>query len=321
VTGSSTSYVNFSVRQNKAIERDRAFRALRALTSTNDDLDYVYVGLGSVWFVDFEIAHRELGIETMISIESDPVVFTRATYNKPYRTVEVIEGTSNEVLPTLLDDRPDLAERPWIVWLDYDKALDTVKVDELRYLIRRLPADSVLLVTFNAAPNRYAGPVDERREAFLELFGDAFPVEPFTTTGKYKDHALVMSALADGLNTLLHSHAGEAARPGGFVRAFDLRYQDGTPMVTAGGCLPSPERAAATSALVAAPGWQGLCPTPITTPPLTVRELQALRALMPCEPPPSRTSVQALGFDLEEDQIAAFAAHYASFPTFVQTAR
>ena len=92
---SSTGAVNFSVRQNKAIERLLAFESLRRLLMLNDDLDYVYVGLGSVWFVDFDMAHRELSIDTMISIEADDVVFRRAEFNKPFRTVEVIHGLSH----------------------------------------------------------------------------------------------------------------------------------------------------------------------------------------------------------------------------------
>src|SRR3954470_22753066 len=120
----STNYVDFSIRQNKTIERGIVFMGLSRLRRALDGMEFVYVGLGSVWFVDFDLAHRELGIENMVSIESDPTLYRRATFNKPYRTVEVIEGTSYDVIPALLSDRDDLTRHPWILWLDYDEAID-----------------------------------------------------------------------------------------------------------------------------------------------------------------------------------------------------
>src|SRR3954470_6008578 len=120
----STNYVDFSIRQNKTIERGIVFMGLSRLRRALDGMEFVYVGLGSVWFVDFDLAHRELGIETMVSIEADDVLYERARFNKPYRTVEVVRGYSYDVIPLLLSDRADLTSHPWIVWLDYDEAMD-----------------------------------------------------------------------------------------------------------------------------------------------------------------------------------------------------
>lgn len=52
----STNVVNFSVRQNKVIERALVFDGLRRLLQHYPDTDLIYVGLGSIWFVDFDLA-------------------------------------------------------------------------------------------------------------------------------------------------------------------------------------------------------------------------------------------------------------------------
>src|SRR5258708_32708454 len=89
--------------------------AMRSLQITNA----VYIGFGSVWFSDFTMAHRLLGIRDMVSIERDEVVFKRAQFNRPYRTLEVMKGDSYSAIAHLLT-QPSLACRPCIVWLHYD---------------------------------------------------------------------------------------------------------------------------------------------------------------------------------------------------------
>ena len=318
---SSTRVVNFSVRQNKAIERALAFEGLRRFTSLAPAAEYLYVGLGSVWFVDFEMAHCVLGIDTLISSEADQVTHRRAVFNRPYRSVEVEHGMSDEVIPRIMNERPDLLKRPWIVWLDYDSELDHRKLAEFDGLIDRLPPGSALLTTFNAMAGRYARPPAERKAAFDELLGDAFPTERFTAIRKYKDDSFVMDALADGVLAMMNARAIHFARPGGFVKAFKLKYQDGAPMVTVGGFLPAAPDRVAVEDEVATADWPCLLAAPITTPPLTIKETQALKSILPANPAPTRGDVQALGFDLDDEQIDSFVRHYQHFPTFVQALR
>lgn len=318
--GSSTDYVDFSLRQNKAIERSLVFAAVLRIATVLGRPDFVYVGFGSVWFIDFEVAHREVGIETMISIESDPVVYERARFNKPYRTVDVLPGYSHDVIPELLETRPDLASRPWIVWLDYDQVLNETKLDELDALVASLPYSSMLLTTFSASPGRYAQ-LSERLDRFESLLGDAFPKERFPRPKDLRDEHAVMVALSDAVVAFLQSRFLRSARKGEFVPAFNLQYQDGTPMATAGGVLVTEAKAADVHAEMARAPWLACSSTPIVTPPLTPREVAALRGLLPNVTPPDRTNVKALGFDLLEDQIESFATHYLLYPSFAQTVR
>lgn len=257
----------------------------------------------------------------MISIEADDVLFERARFNKPYRTIEVFHGYSHDVTPAVLQERPELACRPWIMWLDYDEEMDETKLDELDALVTNLPANSILLTTFNAAGQRYASRPADRVGRFSALFGDAFPVERFPTTKDAKDEGKVMTALGEAVISHMQSQAVQVARPGGFLPAFNLQYRDGSPMATSGGVLPEPALVGSLEAEITRADWMGLSTKPIVTPPLTQKETTSLRGLLPNTVAPSRSDVQALGFDLLPDQITSFAEHYLRYPSFVQTAR
>ncbi len=311
---SSTFSINFSLRQNKAIERAIAFDALVAAKS---DLgaDPIYVGLGSVWFRDFQLAHRALRIDTMVSMEGEPSVFARAAFNRPYGSIEVVLGWSTDVLPELLV-RDDLLERPWIVWLDYDKEMNADRRDELADLVRRLPDGSAVLTTFNANSGNYATDLDVRREVLIDLFGSAI-VDSAAEESAFKDHGL-MSTLAHALSDYLEAVAIHAGREGGFVPALRLLYRDSANMVTVGGFLPSPDRTSRLTSLTASPDWFGFEDVVIETQPLTVREIHALWQLLPSNTPLSVEQVRKLGFELSEKELKFFERHYLRYPTYAE---
>ena len=278
----------------------------------------VYIGLGSVWFSDFQLAHRQLGCRTMISIEADPVTASRARYNKPFRTVDVVQGESAQVLPGILR-QPVLKGRPTIVWLDYDKAMDEDRLAELADLIEILPENSLLLSTFSASGGPYGQRPDSRPGRLRKLFGAAAPDD--LSVESYKGDALA-SVLASCSQDYLLARAQRRARVGSYVPAFMLTYRDGTPMVTVGGFLPSEENLALTEATVASGEWIGIDANPITVPPLTPKEALALQELLPRTfGALTRADVRALGFDLEDGQVESFERHYLRYPTFFQAAR
>ena len=314
---SSTNIVNFSLRQNKCIERAIAFDCISLVMNQLGIVSAVYVGFGSVWFEDFVLAHRFLGIETMVSIERDPVVFKRAVFNRPYRTVEVLDGDSVGVIPSLLR-RQELASRPWVVWLDHDREINEDRLDELVDLISMLPPDSFLLITFSAQPGKY-GRVPERPDRIRNLFGDAAPET--LNARDCKEEADLARVLAQATQDLLLSKAIQAARPGSYVPAVNLTYKDSVPMVTVGGVLPSAENHDAVKSLVANADWPGRVDRMIDAPPLTPREVMALQSMLPSNNAPTRQDVQKMGFDLEEVHLTSYVDHYLRYPQFAQVAR
>ncbi len=321
---SSSDVVNYSLRQNKSIERSLVFDGARTLIDRLGLTDFVYVGLGSVWFADFHLAHRHLRTGTMVSIEADPVTYTRAVFNKPYRTVDVRPGLSSAVIPGLLKE-PELQGRPWMVWLDYDQSVGEDELVELADLVGGLPPDSLLLTTFSATAGRYGNKPVSRPQRLRDLFGAAAP--PASPGGQEDDLSLYSSealpgVLAESMQRHLRSKALQKGRPGGYLPAFQLIYRDGTPMVTVGGFLASPGRQAAAAAVVADADWACLVRRTIDTPLLTQKETQKLQEQLPVATGRlTRAQVNRLGFDLEQDALDSFQDHYLRFPTFSQLMR
>lgn len=311
---SSTLTVNFSLRQNKAIERSIAFDALQEGQRFIGD-NAVYIGFGSVWFQDFRIAHRQLRLDRMISIEGNPNVVARAKFNSPYRCVEVRDGWSTEVIPALLDD-PELVQRSWIVWLDYDSHLTPERLEELVGLVERLPSRSALLTTFNAYEKKYGDDRGARRVALEELFGpevlgDVEDPDAFDGDG-------LMRTLARCLQDRLVSTAINSGRAGGFHPAIRLLYRDSAEMVTVGGFLPDSEDIEECHALVNEPDWFGFDDLVIRSQPLTLREVYALTQLLPADGELSAEAVEGLGFSLPDEQLHFFQRHYHRYPTYAE---
>ncbi|MES0141225.1 O-methyltransferase [Mesorhizobium sp. M0015] len=305
--------INYSLRPSKTIQRHLVFNGVHHLQGHLDFDHLVYIGLGSIWFTDFAMAHKVLGIDDMISIEAQEIGYRRATFNAPYATVRVIEGLSGVVLPKLFVD-PAISRRPWMVWLDYDGEFDESVSDDVRSLVENAPENSILLITFNGHEMSY-GRAPERVERLRDLFGDVVPDD--LPKNACKDERM-QQTLADLALDFTQSVAADLSRPGGFVPAFRIVYKDSAPMVTVGGLLPSKGAAKVARDLVADQRWRCKPTKPIIAPHLTIREAASLQAMLPRAGKLTRVIVQGLGFDLEDDQVEAFQNYYRQYPAFAQ---
>ena len=305
--------VNYSLRPSKSIQRQLVFEGVRILQSHLDLDRLVYVGFGSIWFTDFVMAHKLLGIDDMVSIESNRIGFCRAVFNSPYATVRVREGISSNVLPTLYDDEV-IARRPWMIWLDYDCEFNETIRDDVRSVIENVPANSILLITFNGNEIKY-GQATDRPERLRELFKGVVP--DGLPKRACKDERM-QETLASLATDFMKSVAADLSRPGGFVPAFRAIYKDTAPMVTVGGLLPALGAARVASDVVHRADWPCFPEKPIVAPYRTIREATILQSQLPRAGRLSRAIVQSLGFDLEDEQIEAFENYYRQYPAFAQ---
>jgi hypothetical protein len=306
--------VNYSLRPSKSIQRQIVFDGVRLLQAKIDLGGLAYFGFGSIWFTDFVMAHKLLNVNEMVSIESNEIGYRRAKFNSPFKTVTVRKGLSSVVLPTLYVDAL-YVDRPWMIWLDYDYEFrESIKLD-IRSVIENCPRkNSILLVTFNGKDSRY-GQATDRAELLRIMLGAVVPDE---LSKEECEGDRMRDTLADLVLAYMGAVAAENSRQGGFVPAFRLIYQDSAPMVTVGGVLPVTQDAQATRSAVAAKDWPGQPAKPIRAPHLTIREAAALQSQLPCRQGLSRKDVQALGFDLEDEQIEAFQNYYRQYPAFAQ---
>lgn len=305
--------INYSLRPSKTIQRKLVFSGVRVLQNHLHLERMAYIGFGSIWFTDFTLAHKLLGVDDMTSIEGSDIGYQRACFNAPYATVKVKHGYSNDVLPDLYKEA-SLAGRPWMVWLDYDYELNESARDDIRSLIENAPENSIVLVTFNGNEGKY-GRLSDRPGRLKTLLGSLVP--DGLTPEACKDD-LMQVTLANLSLDFMKSIAADLARPGGFVPAFRVIYKDSTPMVTVGGVLPAKGAARAASDVVNEANWPGRPATRVTAPHLTMREAATLQAKLPSTVKLSRAVVQGLGFDLEDEQIEAFQSYYREYPAFAQ---
>lgn len=309
----SFDVVNFGLRPSKSIQRQIVFSGIHMLQSHLGGNGAMYIGFGSIWFVDFVMAHKILSIDDMISIERNETGYLRARFNSPFATVDVRRGSSTEVLPLLCgDDR--VSRRPWVVWLDYDRCFDEDAGDDVRLMVEQAPEDSIVLVTFDAEEAKY-GVAKDRPDRLSELFAGVVPEN--LPRSECKDDRM-QRTLADLSVKFMKAVASNARRPGGFLPAFQIVYKDTTPMVTVGGVLPSEANRQAVDHRIKASDWRCQPTEAIKAPHLTIREALALQSRLPDPDGLTREVVNELGFDLEEEQIRAYERYYREYPYFAE---
>lgn len=306
--------VNYSLRPNKAIQRQIVFDALELIDRVMPLRQSLYIGFGSVWFTDFVLAHRRLGIRDMISIENKPIGALRARFNAPFKTVKVEEGESNDVLRAIADDDA-LNRRQWVVWLDYDRALSPEVLLDIGTVVTHAPPNSVLILTVNASAGSH-GDNPRKREAYVRnLLGPS--VSDSLTAADFGADAIV-ETLAASLRSYIADQAVQLGRPGGFVEGFRIPYRDGSPMLTIGGFLCAPGARSGVRTAIADAHWPGMPRIPVAAPPLTMKEISALQRLLPSDRPITRAALRRAGFDLEDEQLSTFCEHYRRYPAFSQ---
>jgi hypothetical protein len=213
----------------KQIERRMIADLLIRLRGGGFDIgNYQYTGMGSIYFVDFILFHRFVGIRRMVSVEYGDDIRKRVKFNKPFNCVQVEYGAIGDYIPKL--DR-DISH---ILWLDYDEHIkESILVDVVN-ATAALPRGSMLLVTVDINPPKEGTNPREWREYFENR------------TGRYFDSSLRPSAFAQSnlarINIDLIQSAlkqGLAGREVSFISLMNFLYADGHEMLTVGGMIGS----------------------------------------------------------------------------------
>jgi len=305
--------VNYAIRPNKAVERSIVFSGLVELSRIVDLNAHQYVGLGSLWFVDFLMAHKALGIKSMISIEQSEIGYNRSEFNRPLACIKVVRGESSLVIPDL-----DLENSPSLVWLDYDSSIGGPVIPDIELLISRCAPNSIVIVTINAKrdelPDKDENDVDIDPETSLRrIAGDLVP-NPLPNKVFQRQH--YPRLLCEVLTNQLQNATVNSGRTESFIKLFELVYSDGTPMVTVGGIVAATDKVDTIRQLAEAADWEGIVPKPIAVPPLTVKEKLALDRMMPSLNSPTDEQMKVIGFQLKREQIDTYHKHYRHYPMF-----
>ena len=322
----SADHINYAIRPNKTVERKLVFETLAFLDPVYNFAEYQYIGLGSVWFVDFVLAHRYLSISDMISIEKDERLAARAKFNKPYACVNIELGESSLVLPFL-----SLEERQILVWFDYDTSLDGPVLEDLSILCSRAKSGSLVIVTINANKDRLPGKngngseFSSDEERLRHFVGDFAPdLIPQFLPKK----AMQASQYPSTLASLIFQHMSRQVRKAGreddrVLPLFNIAYKDSTQMLPVGAAIENKQYSnRTTEELIKLEAQKAIrrmsedSQITIKVPPLTLKEKATLDQLMPCDTTPTEDMVSQLGFRLKPSQIEAYHNFYRYYPMF-----
>lgn len=140
--------IDYRLRPAKHVERLMLCDAFRRLKFAPIE-DYQYVGMGSVYFSDFALLHKDLGIREMYSIEAvnAETVQERFAENRPFSNIKMLWGKCSAVLPGV-----DLS-RPTVLWLDYDGRLDRSVLNDLSDVVGRISEGCVCAISVQCVPD------------------------------------------------------------------------------------------------------------------------------------------------------------------------
>jgi hypothetical protein len=108
--------------------------------------DYQYTGFGSIYFVDFILFHKLLGLNMLLSLEREESLTSRVMFNRPFSCVDIKMVPASSQIPNLSRDVRH------ILWLDYDGVLHRDFLSDIQSAVTVLPAGSILLVTVDVEP-------------------------------------------------------------------------------------------------------------------------------------------------------------------------
>jgi len=270
--------------------------------------EYQYTGFGSIFFVDFTLFHKYLGLSRMLTVEHAQEIRKRVTFNKPFNLVDVEFKAAAEVIPTLSVDRRH------ILWLDYDDHLQDWILQDLVSALTRLPVGSIILLTVDVEPPiRDAGP--EEWETYYRQHAGAYIPHDWTTQefGREKLASVVRTLLARAISSSL-TYRQEVS----FSPLFSFLYADGHEMYTIGGMLTSLKerrrlrQAAFDTAQYIRQDFD-IEPYHIRVPNLTRKERLYLEAHMPSSP-----DWLPADFELTPEDLVAYRDIYRFYPHFAE---
>lgn len=236
----SFDHIDYSVRRAKYAERRMLRDIFRRLRPFGQVEDYRYIGLGSVWFADFLLFHRSLGVKSMLSIEKAEGSRERFEYNRPFH-IDLKFGQTSKWLPKI-----DLGGRAFI-WLDYDDALRPEILRDVRTVASKIQSGSLLAVTVRCSSSRETDQYRSERadgdlsdskspsERFRDTFSD-FKIEDSIIDADLEGYVfgrLSLKLIDDQIQDVLSKRK---ATPGGLIERLPVcsfEYSDGTQMTTA----------------------------------------------------------------------------------------
>lgn len=302
----SARKVIYNLRPAKQVERRMLLDALQVMGEAGFGIrGYQYTGMGSLYFVDFVLFYRLLGMTDMLTVEMDLSLESRIRYNLPFGPIVFAPVPIGEVIPELS------LEKQHLLWLDYDFRMNEVVVQDVGTAAVRLTPGSILLVTVDVKPPNGETP-REWRQYYERYAGEYFGLGWNDATFAESDLAWTNSRIL--FNTIIRN-----LPPGKkFFPLFNFAYSDGHPMLTIGGVVGSDDEAE----LISDCDFDNASyirtstedkPYEIMVPRLTHKERMHLDSYMPCA-----DEWLPKEFVLSKDEVHNYREVYRFYPSYVE---
>jgi len=229
----SPKKLNYETRPIKFTERKMLLACLLKICNYFTG-EYQYVGFGGVSFTDFKLFHKELNIDSLISIEGGSFSKEKVEFNSPYSFIRIIRDLSTNALGSI-----DTSDKT-LVWLDYDGTLDNYMFHDLQLLFSKLPVGSIYMITCNRELKYRKEAREYTVEEFEDKFGSLKPfgIKPkdFTGSNNYKT---IRRMLLNTIQSTLKSRNSSEGSKLIFSQIFNLKYREsrGANMYTFGGVI------------------------------------------------------------------------------------
>lgn len=231
--GKSYKKVHYEFRPAKQVERRMLLHAFHELRNLGYKISsYEYTGLGSIYFVDFSLFHRYLGLTRMTSVEGDRDIKNRVIFNCPYKLINVVHDDMSTQIARLS------SKRHHILWLDFDSILTEELIDTVLLATAQLSAQSILLVTVDVEPP--GRPEDGRKnwnptawmryyqQEAAAYFWRGISRRDFIRDALPTTNARILQAVIE---------QGLREREVDFIDMFSFLYADGHRMLSVGGMI------------------------------------------------------------------------------------
>lgn len=228
---------NYNYRPSKSIERKIFIELLKQIYGASNTSSLTYIGFGSIFYADFKLIHKELGVLKMINIEANELDRERFEYNRPFATIELKWGKSSEVLPYI-----DWSGKK-IIWLDYDQSLQSYMFEDIETVFHSIEEGSFFFMSCNSLMTRYYNPQinvhDEGK--FRSDFStySPFHLDPTMMTNSNSPY-LIRSMFLSAIKTTLDNRNSailDNSQHYIFLQLVFIVYKDGAPMVSLGGII------------------------------------------------------------------------------------
>lgn len=312
---------HYGLRASKQVERKIMIEVLLRLSGARYNIaDYAYLGFGSVYYVDFVMFHKYLFIQDMICVEWGNNIEKRMKFNKPFKFIKLR-------LEPLFNHIPKIrTKKKHLIWLDYDRSLDTEMLQDIDGCLTRLAEQSIFIVTADARPKIPKDEQDVDLESLTAKDREIWTMNTYQKWfGPYMSRRITHDAISRvHIAPIFYEVLIERIRQTlerrtprlRLIQLFNYLYQDGAPMLTIGGVIGTDEdeeelrrkgllthRFVNTSAEF----------LEISVPPLTIREKQWLDSRLD-----ERLKATKLSFELEEELLENYRMFSKEYPTFLE---